>query len=435
MTGFFADAELDALIRGAALLVHASLYEGFGLVVAEAMARGDPGGGWPTRRRCQRSPAGPPSSSTRSTSTDLAAAILRALEPDRAAQLRGPRAGRAPRLLVAGDRRRHRRRLPGAAVTTTILVLSVDEAPLLDACLPAALAQPGARVVVIDNACTDGTVTLCEQLGVTSCACAGACRTRRRSTPACAAATGEAVLLLNADCVLGEGFLPRRSCALGRPGSARSRRSSSARRGPPSASAWTSWTPPAMVIDRRRKNGLVGHGEPAVAYARSGEVFGGDGACVLYRREVLDACAVGGEVLDEDMALWASDVDLAWRAQLLGLGVRLRAGGGRLAPALLLADDAAGAPRAPPPAAVPQPLPDDAQERHARGPGRGICHGCSATRSSRSATCCCASDTCCGGYADAWRLAQRCAGATARSIRPRGTARAGVPFGLRPPVG
>jgi GT2 family glycosyltransferase len=33
---------------------------------------------------------------------------------------------------------------------------------------------------------------------------------------------------------------------------------------------------------------------------------------------VLDACAVGKEVLDEDMELWASDADLAWRARTLG---------------------------------------------------------------------------------------------------------------------
>jgi glycosyltransferase involved in cell wall biosynthesis len=42
VTGFVEDAELDALMRGAALVVHPSLYEGFGLVVAEAMARGVP---------------------------------------------------------------------------------------------------------------------------------------------------------------------------------------------------------------------------------------------------------------------------------------------------------------------------------------------------------------------------------------------------------
>lgn len=40
--GFLPDDELDTLIRGADLLVHPSLYEGFGLVVAEAMVRGVP---------------------------------------------------------------------------------------------------------------------------------------------------------------------------------------------------------------------------------------------------------------------------------------------------------------------------------------------------------------------------------------------------------
>jgi glycosyltransferase involved in cell wall biosynthesis len=40
--GYVDDAQLDALMRGAALLVHPSLYEGFGLVVLEAMVRGTP---------------------------------------------------------------------------------------------------------------------------------------------------------------------------------------------------------------------------------------------------------------------------------------------------------------------------------------------------------------------------------------------------------
>jgi glycosyltransferase involved in cell wall biosynthesis len=40
--GYLPDERLDALLRGAALVVHPSLYEGFGIAVAEAMARGVP---------------------------------------------------------------------------------------------------------------------------------------------------------------------------------------------------------------------------------------------------------------------------------------------------------------------------------------------------------------------------------------------------------
>lgn len=42
LTGYVSDSRLDALLRGADLLVHPSLYEGFGLVLLEAMARGCP---------------------------------------------------------------------------------------------------------------------------------------------------------------------------------------------------------------------------------------------------------------------------------------------------------------------------------------------------------------------------------------------------------
>jgi glycosyltransferase involved in cell wall biosynthesis len=42
LTGYVPDDRLDALMRGADLLVHPSLYEGFGLVLVEAMARGCP---------------------------------------------------------------------------------------------------------------------------------------------------------------------------------------------------------------------------------------------------------------------------------------------------------------------------------------------------------------------------------------------------------
>jgi glycosyltransferase involved in cell wall biosynthesis len=42
LTGYLSDVRLDALMRGADALVHPSLYEGFGLVLVEAMVRGVP---------------------------------------------------------------------------------------------------------------------------------------------------------------------------------------------------------------------------------------------------------------------------------------------------------------------------------------------------------------------------------------------------------
>jgi GT2 family glycosyltransferase len=201
---------------------------------------------------------------------------------------------------------------------TTVLVLSVDEAPLLERSLPAAVAQPGADVVVIDNACDDATRSVAAAVG------ARVLGLRQRVSYAAAinagivATEGEAVLLLNADCVLDEGFLDAATQRLRMDGVGSVAPRLVRATGMRPADRLDVLDAAGMVVDRRRKNTLVGHNEPASGYGHAAEVFGGDGACVLYRREVLDACAVGGEVLDESLELWASDVDLAWRARLLG---------------------------------------------------------------------------------------------------------------------
>jgi GT2 family glycosyltransferase len=215
-------------------------------------------------------------------------------------------------------------------VHVTVLMVSVDEAPMLERSLPAALAQePGPEVVVIDNASSDATAALTVRHGVRHL------RLEPRHTYAAAinegiAQTGgDAVLLLNADCFLDPGFLAAALPHLAQPGVGAVAPKLVRVAGPDGAQSGpeTGWAPSSlgqidtagMVIDRRRKNGLVGHGRPAGAHSRPARVFGADGAAALYRRATLEDCALEGrEVLDEDMALWASDADLAWRAQLLG---------------------------------------------------------------------------------------------------------------------
>jgi GT2 family glycosyltransferase len=144
-------------------------------------------------------------------------------------------------------------------VRVTALILSVDEAHLLRHCLPAV--------------------------------------------------EGAELLLLNADCFLDRGFLAAALPRLDDPavGSVAPKllRVTGPDAEPDAIDAAGSW------LDRRRKNGLIGHGESLASFTDAAEVFGADGACALYRREALG-------FFDEDMALWATDVDVAWRARNAG---------------------------------------------------------------------------------------------------------------------
>jgi len=203
-------------------------------------------------------------------------------------------------------------------VKAAVLLLSVDEAPMLAHSLPAAMAQePAAEVLVVDNASSDATAELVHEHG------AGYLRLESRRSyaaamnEAIARTGGDAVLMLNADCFLHPGFLAALLPRLEDP-----RVGSVA----PKLLRVSAPDSPLEEIDAAglsvspwRKNGLVGFGSPTPQFSTPAECFGADGAAALYRRGALVDCALDGrEVLDEDMELWASDVDLAWRAQLFG---------------------------------------------------------------------------------------------------------------------
>jgi GT2 family glycosyltransferase len=129
---------------------------------------------------------------------------------------------------------------------------------------------------------------------------------------------GDAVLFMQPDCFLTPGFVDRARDRLGEDGVGSVAPKLLRTLGPRPDQRLDAMDTAGMVIDRRRKNGLVGHGRPALAFERPAEAFGADGAAALYRREVLEDVAIDGQVIDEALVTWGSDADLAWRARLLG---------------------------------------------------------------------------------------------------------------------
>ena len=203
-------------------------------------------------------------------------------------------------------------------MTTSILLISQDRAHDLRYSLPAALAQPDAEVIVVDNASSDDTAALAREHG------AGHLRLETRvswagaNNAGIAAAQGDAVLLLNADCFLEPGFLAAARPRLQEAGVGMVTPKLIRTTGGEQSDRLDAIDCVGMVVDRRRKNNLAGHGRPSLAYETPGPSFGPDGAAALYSRALLDDVAVDGKALDETFEKWAVDVDLAWRAQILG---------------------------------------------------------------------------------------------------------------------
>ena len=201
---------------------------------------------------------------------------------------------------------------------TAILVISADRADCLEHSLPLALAQDEAEVTVIDNASRDATGELARRAGARHLRLPERVSWAAANNRGIEATAGEAVLLLNADCFLDRGFLEAARPRLGQEGVGSVTPKLLRTEGPLPGQRLDAVDCIGMTVDRRRKNTLLGHGRPGLAYEEPARTFGPDGAAALYRREMLSDCSLDGEVLAEDLEKWASDVDLAWRGHVLG---------------------------------------------------------------------------------------------------------------------
>jgi len=205
-------------------------------------------------------------------------------------------------------------------------VISTNEGELLRHALPTALAQDDVEVVVLDNASDDSTPEVAEELGVRCVRLEERHSFCRAMNVAVRSVDTEAVLFMQPDCFLAPGFVASARRHLDEPDVGSVAPKLVRTEGPAESQRLDAIDTAGMVVDRRRKNGLVGHGRPSLAFSTTGEAFGADGAVALYRRSALEDAAADGEVFDEDLVLtragvpadWGSDADLAWRVRLLG---------------------------------------------------------------------------------------------------------------------
>jgi GT2 family glycosyltransferase len=198
------------------------------------------------------------------------------------------------------------------------VMLSTDEAPLLEHSLAAAMEDGFDEGLVIDNASIDATAELARRHGVARIPVAP----RRPYTEAMNVGlrriATDAVALLQADTFVTPGYRAACLAALADPEVGSVAPKLLRTDGPEVEARLPIVDAAGMSVDRRRKNSLVGHGRPGQAYARAAESFGADGAAAMYRRLALEDCAINGEIFDENMPGWGCDADLAWRARLFG---------------------------------------------------------------------------------------------------------------------
>jgi GT2 family glycosyltransferase len=203
-------------------------------------------------------------------------------------------------------------------VKRVFVILSSDEGTLLEHSLEAAVAEGFDEGLVIDNASRDGTAAAAAFHGVGRLALPSRVPYTEAMNLGLRHAGGDVVAMLQADTFVAPGYLSACLAAMDDPAIGSVAPKLVRTGGPREPDRLPLLDAAAMSLNRRRKNGLVGHGSASTSHAVRAEAFGADGAAALWRREALEDCAVGGAYFDENMPGWGCDADLAWRAQLFG---------------------------------------------------------------------------------------------------------------------
>jgi GT2 family glycosyltransferase len=228
------------------------------------------------------------------------------------------------------------------------IVVAYESARDLEVCFEALARQTHRSVeaLLADNGSRDGGPELVERRfpGVRVLRLGANLGYAAANDRALGEARGEHVLFLNPDCRLAPDYLERALARLAADPHAAAVQGKLLKcpRGSPSARAFRPSAPPrdpvapaslredassepgridstGIVVTRSRRNFDRGEGEiDAGQFDRASEVFGVSGAAALYRRRALDDIAIAGEPFDASYWMYREDLDVCWRARLLG---------------------------------------------------------------------------------------------------------------------
>lgn len=199
----------------------------------------------------------------------------------------------------------------------TICIVTYNSANDIEKCLQGVKHQswPNLHTVVVDNASLDQTVEILNHVELDVQVIAN--RDNRGfaggQNQAIVASSSDYVLVLNPDVVLDPDYVKKLVERLeldSRIGSA--------------TGCLVLASNPSLIdtsgleMTWARKAVERGAGQAVSEFSEACEVFGVSGAAAMYSRKMIDEVSIEGQFFDEDFFAYKEDVDVAWRAKLLG---------------------------------------------------------------------------------------------------------------------
>ncbi|RTE08206.1 glycosyltransferase family 2 protein [Paenibacillus whitsoniae] len=203
--------------------------------------------------------------------------------------------------------------------TVSVHIVTYNSVDHIDDCLWAIKNQsnPIHQIIIVDNNSLDDTLQNIKQwkrldscrilMNKVNIGFAGAHNQSIRMTDT------DYCLILNPDVVLDKDYVKRTIEALERNPEAGSATGKLLFKSDPSQIDST-----GLTINKARRAFDRGAHEPSERYVQAEEVFGVPGAAAMYKREMINEISINGEFFDEDFFAYKEDVDVAWRAQLMG---------------------------------------------------------------------------------------------------------------------